>query len=534
MRIPMTETSVITASAAVANEWDVVVIGAGMGGAAAAYGLASRGLKVLIVERGHQTFEESAAVEQHIKDPDKRLGIGRWPTQLSGNVDGRAFDFFAPLGSGAGGSTLLYASALDRFRPSDFAPRPHPEGGVLDWPYSYDDLAPFYSKAEAMLDVSGTPDPLEEDGGAALPAPPALSPRDADLFQRFEKAGLTPYQLHHGYRFVPDCGPCLGRLCLKGCKRHAGNSFLDPGLASGNLAILSNAEVTRLEASGARVEAVHLQTDGETHRLSAPVFVLAAGTYFSPVLLLKSASEAWPQGLGNHNDQVGRHLMFHTGRSLAVWSSRKHPHQGPGKTIVFRDFYDTEAGKFGEVQSTGAEAAYGNIVYALRQMLATSRFSNVPLLWHLARIPAFAASRLLGNAAIFEVMMEDLPYAGNRVMLDADAPSGMRFHYTVSAELQSRFDRYSKLVGQRMKGIRHIWLSHGLSLNYGHPMGTCRLGTDPGKSVADADGRVHGLDNLYITDGAALPSAGGTNPSLTIAALGLKLGETMVPPPPSA
>ena len=522
----MTKTSAITAAEALSTDWDVIVVGAGMGGSAVTYALAKQGLKVLVLERGLQTFEESATVQKHIENPEDRLRIGRWPTRLSGSVDGRDFDFFAPLGAGAGGSTLLYASALDRFRRSDFAPRPHPAGGTLDWPLPYEDLAPFYDQAETLLEVTGTPDPLDETA-SDLPAPPPLSLRDSDLFARFQGAGLSPYRLHHGYRFAPDCGPCLGRVCLKDCKRHAGNAFLDPALETGRVAILSDTEVTGFEASADRVEAVNVITNNETHRLTAPQVILAAGTYFSPVLLLKSTSEAWPTGLGNRNDQVGRHLMFHTGRSLAVWSTRKNPHDGPGKTIVFRDFYDTQAGKFGEIQSTGAEAAYGNVVYALRQMLATSRFAKAPLLWHLARIPAFAASRLLGHAAIFEVIMEDLPYAENRVALDADAPSGMRFHYTVSAELQERFDRYSKLVGTRLKGIRHIWLTHGMALNYGHPMGTCRIGTDPANSVADAKGRVHGLKNLYIADGSFMPTAGGTNPSLTIAAHGLRLGETL-------
>lgn len=220
--------------------------------------------------------------------------------------------------------------------------------------------------------------------------------------------------------------------------------------------------------------------------------------------------------------------MFHTGRSLAVWSTRKNTHQGPGKTLVFRDLYDSETGKFGEVQSTGAEATYGNIVYALRQMLATSRFSKSRLLWHLARVPALAASKLLGNAAIFEVIMEDLPYPENRVVLDPETPSGMRFHYIVKDELQNRFDMYSEAVNRGLKGIRHLWLSHALNLNFGHPMGTCRIGTDPKSSVADLNGRVHGLRNLYIGDGSFMPSAGGTNPSLTIAAYGLRLGETLI------
>lgn len=515
----------ITVSAAKETAWDAIVVGAGMGGAAAAFGLAERGLKVLVIERGLER-PTAANVEDSVEDPDQRLRIGRWPTKVGGAVDGHAFAFHAPLGSGAGGSTLLYASALDRFRANDFAPRPHPEGGTLEWPIAFETFKPWYTKAEAALGVAGTADPLDAGADTAhLATPHDLSPRDADLIRRFKVAGLHPYRLHSGFHHVPGCTPCLGTVCMKNCKRHAGNSFLAPAAATGNAALLSEAEVLGFDADATRVTAVTLRLKGETHRLEAPTFILAAGAFFSPALLLKSASEAWPTGLGNRHDQVGRHLMFHTSRSLALWSTRAHPHHGSGKSLVLRDFYDTPEGKFGEVQSVGLEANYGYVLYALRQMLASSRFAKVPLLWHLARIPAKTASLVLGNAVIFDLLMEDLPYADNRVVLDETSPSGTRFHYRVSGELQSRFDAFSRKVSQSLKGTRHLFLTHGLALNYGHPMGTCRIGTDPATSVADASGKVHGLANLFIADAAFMPTAGGTNPSLTIAAHALRLAD---------
>ena len=518
----------ISLSTALETIWDTIVIGAGMGGSAVALALAEKGCRVLVIERGKSTFDGTANVSATIEDPVARLAIGRWPQQLRGEVDQRRFDFHAPLGAGVGGSSMLYAAAVDRFRASDFAPRRHPEGGTIGWPYSYDDLVPYYARAEALLEVSGTPDPLEERPEEDLAAPPPLAPRDAYLFDRLETAGLHPYRLHAGCRFVPGCMSCLGQLCLKDCKRHGGNTFLDPALKTGHVALLPEAEVLEICTTGPEVKTVRLRLDGQEAQVSAKTFALAAGSYFSPVLLLQSSSEAWPTGLGNTQDQVGRHLMFHTGRPLAIWARRGLAQNASGKTIVFRDLYDTEDGKFGEVQSTGAEAAYGNVVYALRQRLATSRYAKVPLLWHLARIPAFAASHLLGNAAIFEMIMEDLPYADNRIVLDDTAPSGMRFEYQMRDELHARYETYSRLMSQRLKGIKHMWLgSRDTALNYGHPMGTCRLGDDPATSVADGEGRVHGVENLYVADGAALASSGGTNPSLTIAAHALRTGGLM-------
>jgi choline dehydrogenase-like flavoprotein len=527
----LTSDAAITAQEAAATLWDVIVIGAGMGGSATAHALAARGLKVLVLEKGLGAVQDSLDIGKQAEDPAERERIGRWPHRLSGRVDGVDFDFFAPLGTGAGGSTVLYAAALDRFRPSDFAPRPHPAGGTLEWPVSFAAYQPF-QRAEALLGVTGLADPLAprqgfDGAGFDGPPPPPLGARDAWLFDRLSGAGLHPYRLHSGYRFVPGCGPCLGRACLRDCRRDAANSFLAPAMASGRVALCSRAAVLRINADARRVQSVTVQAEGMTFDLAADVFALAAGSYFSPVLLLKSQSEIWPQGLANHHDQVGRNLMFHTGRSLAIWTPRSLTNAGPAKSIVLRDFYDHPAGKFGEMQSTGAEARYGNILYALRLQLETSPLSNLPLMWHLLRIPAFLASRVLGRAAIFELIMEDLPYAGNRVRLAPGTPSGMRFDYVMPQELRDRYALYSAEVSRALKGLRHLFLTHKPGLNYGHPTGTCRIGRDPASSVAGPDGAVHGLANLFIADGSFMPSSGGTNPSLTIAAHGLRVGETI-------
>ena len=525
----------ISVQEAAAVRWDVIVIGAGMGGSALAHALAEQGRRVLVVEKGLGAVTESRDISAQADDPALRESIGRWPDRLSGRVDGTQFDFHAPLGTGAGGSTVLYAAALDRFRPSDLAPRPHPDGGTLEWPLSYAALEPHYRRAEALLGVSGQPDPLAnpEAGRFEGPEPPPAGARDGWLLQRLAGAGLHPYRLHSGYRFVPGCGPCLGRACLRDCRRGAANSFLAPAIATGHVALLAQAHVLQINADAGRVQSVRVRMGGAAEQggavfdLTADAFALAAGAYFSPVLLLRSKSEHWPEGLGNRHDQVGRHLMFHAGRSLAMWAPRGLTNDGPGKSIVFRDFYDHPAGKFGEVQSTGAQARYGNILYALRLQLDTSALSKVPLMRQFLRIPAFAAARLLGQAAVFELILEDLPYAQNRVLLDDTTPSGMRFDYSFSDELRARYARYSAEVSRALKGIRHIYLTHKLTLNYGHPTGTCRLGHDPQSSVADGSGAVHGLANLFIADGSFMPSSGGTNPSLTIAAHGLRVGGIM-------
>ena len=506
-----------------AEDWDVIVIGAGMGGAATAYGLVEKGHKVLVLEKGLANPSTTESVTGEEADPGRRLESGRWPTRIKAVLDGKETEIWAPLGSGAGGSTLLYAAALHRLRPDDFESQPHPETGTVSWPFSYDDLRPFYADAETRLSVQGTPDPLHPDDGSGLLPPVAPCDRDAFFMQAFEGTGLHPYRLHCGITYKPGCDECLGRICLKSCKRNAQNSFLEPAIATGRVKLCVEAEVLRVDADQTRVTSIEFRQGDKTHRVTGRAVVLAAGAFQSPMLLLRSASDIWPNGLANGSDQVGRNLMFHSGIKMAFWAPKKLSTKGPSKTIAMRDFYVLDGEKYGEFQSTGLTGGYGNILYTLRQLYDRSWLRRVPVLRQFLRIPAFAAARLFGEATIFSIILEDFSYPKNRVLADASAPSGFRFEYTIPDELRRRIHKLPKLVRQRTRGLRCFPITLEPTLNFGHPCGTCRAGSEPSENVVDDRCRAHELDNLYITDSAFMPTSGGTNPSLTIAANALRV-----------
>jgi len=507
--------------------WDVIIIGAGMGGGSAAYALAKAGHQVLLVEKGLSDYPD-ASIEgtyQETPDPAKRLREGRWPTKLECTVNNVSSTIWPPLGCGLGGSSLLYGAALERLEPSDFEVRETPSGESIGWPYRYQDLQPYYREAERLYAVCGTPDPLDNRSDYELLPPPAMSECDRHLFQAMQAANLHPYRIHVGMKYQKDCLECGGYYCKQECKKDSRNSCIKPALATGHLTIMDQAEVEHIEADATRVKEIIVKRDGQLFSLKAKVIVLAAGAYFTPVLLQRSINAHWPNGVGNQHDLVGRYLMFHASDFIAIWPKGKLSRVGPQKTIAFRDLYNHSGERLGELQSTGLTAGYGNILYFLKLKFDQSPFRKLTFLRPLLRIPAKIAAWLFSEATVFATIVEDQPYADNRVRFDPTALSSMRFEYKVQKELEQRVKMFRTLFKQKLRSHRMFALNEDVSLNYGHPCGTCRSGTSPENSVVDGDCKVHGIENLYIVDASFMPSSGGTNPSLTVAANALRVGE---------
>lgn len=513
-----------------ARSWDAVVIGAGMGGGTAARALAEAGLSVLIVEAGPAGHRrEATALSAEIADPVARALRGFWPDPVRLVLEGRQQRLFAPLGSGVGGSSVFYAATLERPEPRDFDPsaeHPHPAGG---WPVSHAAMAPWLAAAERLYGVRGAPDPLSPDpgAGAALGSPLPLGAGDAALMAAMRARGLHPYALHAALAGRPGCDGCAGRKCPHDCKRDGRSAGVEPALATGRAALLAGWRAERLEMDGPRVRAVVLRRGGETRRVAGTEVVLAAGALSSPRLLLASAGPDWPEGIGNRTDQVGRHLMFHLNEIFALWPRRGEGYGEASKAIGLRDLYGQGAERWGMVQSMGLNAGYGEILHALRQRLARSPFRALPGLSELARLPAAAAARLLGQAKVFVGLLEDFPYPENRVTDDPEG-GGIRIAYAFAPELLARRRRFRAAIRSRLGRGRVLFLTREPEINLGHGCGSLRMGADPATSVTDAQGRVHGTDNLWVADASVFASSMGVNPSLTIAALALRQADHLV------
>jgi choline dehydrogenase-like flavoprotein len=514
------------------------------------------------------------------------LRAGRWAEPLIDEGPARARRFVPYVGCGSGGSSALYGMALERFGAADFQPEhalradPHCDA-VEHWPITAAELAPYYDQAEALYGVRGGRDPLATAApptlpGAAptppappppcsppLPAPPPISPAGADLMAWLAARGLHPYRLPLACGHSPGCATCQGLLCpQRGCKRDAAQVALYPALAPalapapaltspaphaadprspaarGHARLLTGCRVLEVLSQGRRASGVRCRlSDDSEHTLHARVVVLAAGALQTPLLLLRSRDATGHPGLANASGLVGRCLMRHL---IDLYLVRPQPAAGRGydnrgKEVGCNDFQFVDGRRLGTLQSFGRLPPAAMLYGALRDDLRASRWGRVvaaglplarPLL---QRVLHDLAERWTALATI----AEDLPYADHGIVpggLANPAAAGVnildtpRLRYRLHPEAQARVALLRRQMQAVLRGRRWRLLPQAdNNQRIAHACGTCRFGTDPRRSVLDRDNRAHDVENLYIVDASFFPSAGATNPALTIAANALRV-----------
>jgi choline dehydrogenase-like flavoprotein len=501
--------------------WDVIIVGSGIGGATVGRSLALQGLNVLFLEKGTEVAENILSADSNDStSPGERIAQGWWPNPVSRKMpDGDYQRFFAAIGCALGGSSIHYAAALERMDASDFEAAPWGEWMRVEWPIAYSEFLPFYQAAEALYGI----DPATVESTWQR-----VSDWDRALVERMRVNGLHPEPLKVAIRYDEQCMECIGRVCPRNCKQDARVACLQEALRQPRCRILDQCDVESLEADAERVVAVRARHQGREIRLSGRVIVLAAGAMHSPHILLRSRSEQWPNGLANRSDQVGRNLMFHTSDVFALLAPDRLSREArQRKSISVRDFYNFGGERLGYVQSMGLEAGRAVIAGYLKDLLRRRGVSNGLLLSMLVKAPSHVAAWMFGNAGIFAAMSEDYPLPENRIVLDAREADGASFVYTITDDLRSRAERLFQEFRRHVRPWRVLRLSPELSMNYGHPCGTCRFGADPAISVLDRDCKAHDLENLYVVDASFMPRSGAVNPSLTIAANALRVAPSI-------
>ena len=515
-----------------ADHYDVVIIGSGPGGGTTAAKLAGTGKRVLLLERGGYLPRE-----RDNWDSKAVFGDGKYMAQETFyDIDDKPFQ--PELHYYVGGNSKVYGAALYRLRPSDFTEVRHFGGVSPAWPISYDDLEPYYVQAEHMYWVHGRhgEDPSEGPSSKEYPFPPvAHAPRIQELSDGMEKLGLHPFHMPMGIALIEDdqghatpqsrcirCDRVDGYPCMVGAKADSEWAVVRPALAAHpNLTLLTQATVRKLvtDPAGRTVTGVVTDMpDGSTQTFIGDIVVLSAGAILSAVMLLQSANDQHPQGLANSSGVVGRHYMRHNNLALSCFSKDPNPTVFQ-KTLAINDFYGP---------SKQWEFPMGNI-----QMLGKSDDwqvkSQAPKAVDWAPPPAYGL--VAHHTLDFWLMSEDLPLRDSRVSLRRDGSVKLTLQPDNNTEeftrLRRTFEQMRDKLGMMSTSFeRAVYLHKALDVAAtAHQAGTVRFGTDPATSALDVNCKTHDLDNLYVVDGAFMPTIGAVNPTLTIIANAIRVAE---------
>lgn len=448
--------------------YDVCIVGSGFAGTTAALHTVSHGLRTVIVEagspRGAPRDGNSLAASFHYTS--------------SGEFQ---YDPAAHRRIQVGGTSNHWGGVVNRLRPSDF--RMQSEFGIgADWPIDYEELAPYYCKAERALWVEGFA-PVE----GAEPARDCPYPQLLDGPYRAPKIRLEGKRLRF---FSPARSQRDGhpvRLILR---------EIDEFTSSPYGTLLADHQATRIVArdDGAIDHVVVRSADGALKTIRARVFVIAAGVIETPRLLMLSTSPASPEGIGNQSRLVGRHFSAHP---AFPWkfelSSMKGMPSGLFRSYDFNDSFRRE----------GLNASHFQL-----------RVQGASTLWQL------------------QPEMESRPE--NRVRLSDTERD--RFG-DPSPDVVLGFSQRDWRTRERIVDILHGYAKRQAIdppeiptvPNWrSHPAGTCRMGTNATHSVVDLNGKVFGAENLYVAGACVFPSSGTSNPTLTVVALALRLAEHLV------
>jgi len=511
--------------------WDVIIVGTGMGGATVGHELAKMGRKVLFLEKGLFLSHDSPV--QTLNDLDEkqeRAVLGRWPLKLEGSTSFGDMNFFAPLGFGTGGSANLYAAQLERMLPADFSPKknyPSVKNSTLpdNWPIDYDGFKSYYRKAEKMYGVRGEQDFFNPDLKASLITAPLIDKETKKNFKIFEDLKLHPYRAHVASEFIKNCDGCGGKICFSQCKNDAFKIALLPALKNYGAKIITEADVKYLKADNKKVKYVICNHKNKELELKGKIVILAAGSLFTPVILLASKSKYWPNGLANSSDYVGRNLMWHASDFFGVFPLKSSSKTSHAKELSLNDFYFNNGIKLGNIQSVGVPI---NSIYVSSYLhnltQKKSKLFKLILQPFVIAAIAYTASVLARYFKLYTTIIEDLPYWENRVFYDPKAKNNMRFNYNYPDELRIRTHFFRKKIKSTFgKKFFTFFITGKNNINFGHPSGTCRFGNNPKTSVLNKYNRCHDIENLYVVDASFFPSSSGANPSLTIAANALRV-----------
>lgn len=522
---------------------DVLIIGAGASGAAIAWSLLETRMRILCLEQGEHLQDrdfpsrredyELSRYGEFSCDPNVRKLKQDYPVNSQNSC-------ITPVNwNGVGGSTINFLGHWPRMKPSDFRTRSL-DGVAEDWPVDYATLEPFYDLNDENTGVSGLGgNPGYPDYSPPLPPIP-IGKLGQTLAKGFNELGWHWWpsdvailsQDRDGRQKCVNAGTCdLG--CAAGAK--GGTNFTYwPVLENAGVELRTRSRVREIlidQETGFATGVLYHGADGQLHEQKAELVVVACNGVGTPRLLLNSKSQLFPDGLANRSGLVGKNLMFHPLTGVAgVFDEPMLGHEGPmACSILSQEFYETDRSR-DFVRGYGLHS--GRSTTPMTYALGGYGIDN-PIPWGAEHREIM--DTVYPYLAGLTVVSEDLPEEINCVTLDPEltdsngipAPKiNYRLGENTRRMLRHGEEKVTELLlaagAKRVlaKGDDKVWWRAGW-----HQMGTCRMGDDPEKSVVNGWGRSHDVKNLFIVDGSIFVTSGAVNPTSTIQALALYIGD---------
>ena len=525
---------------------NAIIVGAGAGGGIVAKELTTAGLSVVLFERGKwykydDVYNDDLASQRSFPlycgyGPDNqhyrrvvRDENGGWRIVLPNTWD------YGNNAACVGGGTLSYGAMGWRFMPEDFHLKSKfgaiPGANLDDWPITYNELEPFYEKAEYEIGVSGDdtnmhPKPPRKN---KFPMPGFAYNKEATVLESAaHRLGLNPFPIPMlrnsvTYNGRPACyrfRTCVGFACPVDAKAGSQNTVLPIALKTGLCELRVECKVFEIITNdkGKACGVKYFDENDKLQTQMSDMVVVSASATETARLLLNSKSKLFPNGLGNNSDMVGRNLQDHayTG-AVGLFKDEVYDDVGPGACIAINNYNHTQPGMTGGV--------------------LCNEFIRLPYSFIGTRPPGSKSwgiehknfqREYFKKHIVVVGPVQELPRLENRVIIDPVVKDGWGI-----PTLRMIRERH----GQDLKTADFLsskaveWLKEAGALStfdlkpgrFGsasqHQAGTCRMGNNPKTSVTNKAGQLHEVDNVFIADGSLLVNNGGFNPALTIMAV---------------
>ncbi len=532
---------------------DFVVIGTGAGGGVMARELSRNGFSVVALEQGPHRLASNFNHDELavFMDNELTMDLEQYPQMFAAGPEqpfvAARNGFGLPpafYSRGVGGSTVHFSGNYWRMRPLDFKEcsllGPISGTGFSDWPISYEELEPYYTRVEWEVGVSGEPGPFDAPRSKPYPMPPMPIKSSGALLRKGALAlGLTPQsaplailsQPHNGRPPCVHCGFCIGFGCEVNAKSSSLATMIPEALATGQCELRAQCQVVRLEHDrhGRLNRVVYRDQNGVEQGQRAKAVVLSANGAETPRLLLMSASGRFPHGLANGSGIVGQYLMFnYHATAQAHFEHPLNEYKSVQCTQLVMDFYDNDEKR----------GFYGGGGIDSRPLV-----NSFPALFALQGLPP--GSPTWGRE--YKQLLEERFTRNMTVMCNSTSLAVPTNRVTLDPEVRDRWGQPALRItyrdhdddmatGKYLQGkALEMMDAAGAKVSWGDPivpqtagahlLGTCRMGDDAATSVVDRFHRTHDVPNLFICDGSSFVTSGRGQPTMTIQALAFRAAE---------